>query len=167
MNKLAIPAVAVFALIAGSAVAQQGAPQKGAGQQAPEAGQHELIGMGVVDKDNEEIGELTNVLVDQQGQVKAVIMDRETGGVLGLGGGGTVAIPFDRLQLPEARPDTPSDEQNAKIEMTEEELGELPEFESTYGEDEGTGGTGGEPARGTGDTGTTGTTGAQPGQQRQ
>jgi sporulation protein YlmC with PRC-barrel domain len=162
MNKFAIPAVAAFALIAGSAVAQQQQTQQGAGQQAPQAGQHELIGMGVVDKDNEEIGEISNVLINEKGQVQAVIVDRETGGLMGLGGeGGDVAVPFDRLQLPEARPGTPSDEQNAKIDMTEEELGELPEFESTYGEAEGTGTTG----TGTG-TGTTGT-GTQGGQQRQ
>jgi sporulation protein YlmC with PRC-barrel domain len=165
MNKFAIPAVAAFALIAGSAVAQQQQTQQGAGQQAPQAGQHELIGMGVVDKDNEEIGEISNVLINEKGQVQAVIVDRETGGLMGLGGeGGDVAVPFDRLQLPEARPGTPSDEQNAKIDMTEEELGELPEFESTYGEDEGTGTTG-TGTTGTG-TGTTGT-GTQGGQQRQ
>jgi sporulation protein YlmC with PRC-barrel domain len=166
MNKFAIPAVAVFALMAGSAAAAQ-QQQQGAGQQAPQAGEHELIGMGVVDKDNEEIGEVTNVLVDQKGQVQSVIMDRETGVLGSLGGDGSVAIPFEHLQLPEARPGTPSDEQNAKIDMTEEELGELPEFESTYGESEETGG---EPARSTdgAQPDRTGVpTGTQPSQQRQ
>ena len=145
MNKFAIPAVAAFALMAGSAAAAE-QQQQGAGQQAPQAGQHELVGMGVVDKDNEEIGEVENVLINSKGQVQAVILDRETGVLGGLGGDGSVAIPFDRLQLPEARPGTPSDEQNAKIDMTEEELGELPEFESTYGENDDADG---EPARGT------------------
>ena len=126
MNKFAIPAVAAFALMAGSAAAQQ--QQQGAGQQAPQAGQHELIGMGVVDKDNVEVGEVENVLVDRGGKIHSVILDREAGGLLGIGGdgSGSVAVPFEQLQLPEARPGTPSDEQNAKIDMTEEQLGELP-----------------------------------------
>ena len=118
MNRFAIPAVAVLALVAGPAAAQQ--QQQDAGQQAPQAGQHELIGMGVVDQDNEEIGEVSNVLISEKGEVEAVILERATGvlGTVGLGGEGHVAIPFDRLQLPEARPGTPSDEQNAKIDMT-------------------------------------------------
>lgn len=165
MNRFAIPAVAVLALVAGPAAAQQ--QQQDVGQQAPQAGQHELIGMGVVDQDNEEAGEVTNVLVDEKGQIQAVILERGAGGLMGLGGDGHVAVPFERLQLPEARPDTPSDEQNAKIDMTQEQLGELPEFESTREER-------GEPDMqpgGTGTTGTqpggTGTTGTEPNQQRQ
>ncbi|MGZ8409574.1 MAG: PRC-barrel domain-containing protein [Hyphomicrobium sp.] len=164
MNKFAIPAVAAFALMAGSAAAAE-QQQQGAGQQAPQAGQHELVGMGVVDKDNEEIGEVENVLINSKGQVQAVILDRETGVLGGLGGDGSVAIPFDRLQLPEARPGTPSDEQNAKIDMTEEELGELPEFESTYEETEDASQTGQEPAKGT-ESMQPGQTGTHPGQQR-
>lgn len=172
MNKIVIPAVAAFALMAVPAVAAEQQPAgKHAGQQAgqhvPQAGEHELIGMGIVDQDNEDVGEIENVLVDGKGQVKAVIMQRGTGAMgLGvLGGGDRVAVPFERIKLPEARPGTPSDEQSAKINMTQEELGELPEFES---EREGrqqdqrpgaTGTTGTQP-------GTTGTTGTGSGQQR-
>lgn len=160
MNKLVIPAVAAFALMAASASAQQ--QQMDAGQRAPESGQHELIGMEVVSQGGEELGQIQNVLIDKEGKVEAVILER--GGMLGVGGE-TVAVKFDRLQLPEADPSIPSDEQQAQIDMTEEQLGELPEFESTRGERGGEEpGMHQEPSA---QPGTTGTPGTAPGQQRE
>lgn len=161
MNKLVIPAVAAFALMAASASAQQ--QQMDAGQRAPESGQHELIGMEVVSQGGEELGQIQNVLIDKEGKVEAVILERG-GGVLGMGGE-TVAVKFDRLQLPEADPSIPSDEQQAQIDMTQEQLGELPEFESTRGERGGE-----EPSmqqEPSAQPGTTGTPGTAPGQQRE
>lgn len=181
MNKLVIPAVAAFALVTGSAIAadqQRGqATQPGGqqvGQQAPQQGEHELIGMEVVGQNGEEVGEIQNVLVDEQGQVKAVIIQHGAA-VLGVGGQ-QVAVSFDRLELPKADPSIASEEQQAKIDMTEEQLGELPEFESTHemredspgmqprqpGEYPGATGT-----PGTAQPGETGTPGTAPGQQRE
>lgn len=184
MNKLVVPAVAAFALVAGSAVAadeqrgQQAQPgaqqeqlgaQQGqqAGQTAPKEGQHELIGMEVVAQDGEEIGEISNVLINDEGQVEAVILQRGTA-VLGLGGD-DVAVPFDQIELPQADPAIASDEQQAKLKMTEEQFGELPDFESTRAEAQENEGQAQPGATGTqpGTTGTqptgTGTTGTQPG----
>jgi hypothetical protein len=141
MNKFAIPAVAVAALLAVPAIAadqprdqqaqptaqqQQQMQQEGVGQRQPQAGEHELINMQVVDQQGEDLGEIQNVLVDEQGQVKAVIIQH--GAVMGVGGQ-QVAVPYDRLQMPEARPGMAQDERQARIDMTEEQLGELPEYE--------------------------------------
>lgn len=177
MNKLVVPAVAAFALVAGSAVAadeqrgQQAQPgaqqeqlgaQQGqqAGQTAPKEGQHELIGMEVVGQDGEDIGEVTNVLINNEGQVEAVVLQRGTA-LLGMGGD-DVAVPFDQLELPEADPAIASDEQVAKLKMTDEQFGELPEFESTRAEAQENEGQAQPGATGT-QPGGTGTTGTQPG----
>jgi hypothetical protein len=144
MHKFAIPAVAAAALLAMPAIAadqprdqqaqqtqpgaqQQHMQQEGVGQRQPQAGEHELINMEVVGQGGEEVGQITNVLVDEQGQVKAVIIEHGTA-VLGIGGQ-KVAVPYERLQLPEARPGMADDERQARIDMTEEQLGELPEYE--------------------------------------
>ncbi len=181
MNKFVVPAVAAFALVAGSAVAadeqrgqqaqpgaqqEQLAAQQGqqAGQTAPQEGQHELIGMEVVAQDGEDIGEITNVLINEQGQVEAVVVQRGTA-LLGVGGD-AVAVAFDQLELPKADPAIASDEQVAKLKMTEEQIGELPDFESTRAEAEDDAGQARPDATGT-QPGATGTTGDRPGQQRQ
>ena len=141
MNKFVIPAVAAAALLAvpaiaadqrgaaqtGQAAEQMGAAEQEAGQRQPQAGQHELINMQVVGQDGEDVGEIQNVLVDEDGQVKAVIIQHGTA-VLGVGGQ-RVAVPYERLQFPEARPGMTQDERQARIDMTEEQLGELPEYE--------------------------------------
>ena len=179
MNKFVIPAVAAFALLTGSAVtgsAVAADQQPQAGQQVPQAGQHELIGMEVVGQGGEDLGEIQNVLVDRDGKVQSVIIQHGTA-VLGMGGQ-QVAVPYDRLRLPEAMPGTPSDEQQARIDMTEEQIGELPEFQSERemrgdrdrtgtqpGTQPGQPGTTGAPGA-TGTTGTTGTPGTDAGQQR-
>ncbi len=160
MNKFIIPAVAAFALVTGSAVA---ADQQKVGQQAPQAGEHEIIGMEVVGLGGEDLGEIQNVLIDEDGQVKAVII-RHGGAVLGMGGQ-QVAVSFDQLKLPRADPSIASDEQQATIDMTEEQLGELPEFESTREVRDDRPAM--EPRQPAQQPGTTGTPGTEPGQQRQ
>ncbi len=176
MNKFVVPAVAAFALVAGSAVAAeqdrtqatqpggtaaQHQEQRAAGgdqatQSAVPAGQHELVGMEVLGQANEEVGEITNVLIDQDGKVHSVVIQRDSG-VLGLGGN-EVAVPFDKVQLPEGGAGLPADEQRARVDMTDEQLGELPEYESERRDREGRDDAR-EPAAQPGQTGTTGTTG--------
>jgi hypothetical protein len=141
MNRFVVPTVAALALIAGAAVADQQdqtqagqtqagqtqAGQVGAqpGQRAPEAGQHDLMAMEVVDSMGRKVGDIINVLVDEEGQVRAVIIQRGTA-LLGIGGE-EVALPFDRLRLPD--PGTPGTERRASIDMTEEQIAELPAYE--------------------------------------
>ena len=170
MNKFMIPAMAAFALATGSAVA---ADQQKVGQQAPQADEHEIIGMEVVGLGGEDLGDIQNVLIDEEGQVKAVIIQHGEA-VLGMGGQ-QVAVPFDQLKLPKADPSIASDEQQATIDMTEEQLGELPEFESTREmRDDSPGMQPRQPGEQPGATGTpgaaqpgeTGTPGSAPGQQR-
>jgi sporulation protein YlmC with PRC-barrel domain len=138
MNRFVIPSVAALAVIAGSAMADQReqtghgqtAPQPGAAQQdvpqrAPEAGLHDLIAMEVVGQQNRKVGDIINVLVDQEGQVQAVIIQRGTA-LLGIGGE-EVAIPFDWLRFSE--PGMAEVERRVWIDMTEEQIGELPTYE--------------------------------------
>jgi hypothetical protein len=146
MKRFVVPTVAALALIAGTAVADQQhrtqagqtqagqtqagqtqAGQVGAqpGQRAPEAGQHDLMAMEVVDSMGRKVGDIINVLVDEEGQVRAVIIQRGTA-LLGIGGE-EVALPFDRLRLPD--PGTPGTERRASIDMTEEQIAELPAYE--------------------------------------
>ncbi len=162
MNKFVVPAVAAFALVAGSAVAADQQSGQQAGQKAPQAGQHELIGMEVVGQEGEDIGEVSNVLINEQGQVESVILQRGVS-LLGIGAD-AVALPFDQIELPKADPAIASDEQQAKVNMTNEQISELPEFESTRAErDEGEQTQPGATESG---SGTTGTTGEPAGQQQ-
>ncbi|TVR83311.1 MAG: PRC-barrel domain containing protein [Rhodospirillales bacterium] len=140
MKRVVTPTVAAFALIAGTAVsvaqerddagygeaAESEATQVELGQTGPKEGQHQLIGMNVVGPDDEVIAEITNVLIDDEGQVLGVIVRHGT--VLGLAGEDAV-IPFDRIDLPEARPDMPVEERRAAIEMTSDDLIEMPAYE--------------------------------------
>ncbi len=54
-----------------------------------------LVGINVYGADNQKIGDINEVIIDRQGQAKAIVIG--VGGFLGLGEK-NVAIPFDRVQ---------------------------------------------------------------------
>jgi sporulation protein YlmC with PRC-barrel domain len=54
-----------------------------------------LVGLNVFGADNQKIGDINEVIIDRQGQAKAIVIG--VGGFLGLGEK-NVAIPFDRVQ---------------------------------------------------------------------
>lgn len=140
MNRFFAPTLTAVALIAGTAlVAGQGPAlaQQAAGEalqvaevapglQSPEVGQLELIGIDVTDQAGRHVGELSNVLIDDDGQVVAVIVRH--GGIFGIAGQ-DVAVPFDSVRLPDLTAELPEDQRRVMVDMTEEQITDLPEYE--------------------------------------
>lgn len=79
----------------------------------------ELIDSNVIGQGGEEVGRVTNVLVDQQGNISHVIVS--TGGVMGIASR-DVALPLGEIQM---------QQQQLAISMTEDQLANLPEYEGT------------------------------------
>ncbi|UEM22120.1 PRC-barrel domain-containing protein [Skermanella mucosa] len=77
-----------------------------------------MIGTNAVTANDEEVGEIENLLIGSEGQVEAAIV--EWGGFLGIGSK-TAAVPWNALQLNEA-----SD--RVVIDMTREEMEALPAY---------------------------------------
>jgi sporulation protein YlmC with PRC-barrel domain len=82
----------------------------------------ELVGKTIYGQDNKEIGEVENVVMGQNGQVDAVLVD--VGGFLGLGKH-RVAIPLQQLQVGGDR---------IVSTMTEEQTRNLPEYKDQSGQ---------------------------------
>lgn len=72
----------------------------------------QLIGMDVRNNNDEELGEISQLIIDKTGNVTHVVLS--SGGVLGVGGQGYV-VPWDRVQL-----DT--DQQRAQIDVSKSRL---------------------------------------------
>lgn len=79
----------------------------------------------IVNRQDEEIGSISDVILDQQGRVAAVVVT--TGGVMGIGGE-TKALAWDDVQI-SAKSDE-DDEYKVVVSMSEDELGNLPDFEA-------------------------------------
>jgi hypothetical protein len=75
-----------------------------------------MIGTNAVTTNNEDIGEIENLLISPDGQVEAAII--EWGGFLGIGSR-TAAVPWNELRLNEAG-------DRVVIDMTREEMEALP-----------------------------------------
>jgi len=75
-----------------SSQAQSGA----SGQKMSAAQGMELVGQTIQGAEGEELGEVSNVIANQKGEVAAVIMD--SGGILGLGGS-SWRVGWDRIQV--------------------------------------------------------------------
>lgn len=95
----------------------------------PASGYHSdnLVGHEVTNRSNDEtVGEISNLVIDESGQVVAVILS--VGGVLGIGER-EVAIAFDRIERTED-----GDEINLFVNLTEDELDDAPEYsnENTF-----------------------------------
>ena len=77
-----------------------------------------MIGTNAVTANNEDIGEIENLLISPDGQVEAAII--EWGGFLGIGSR-TAAVPWNELRLNEAG-------DRVVIDMTREEMEALPAY---------------------------------------
>ncbi|HEX2257054.1 MAG TPA: PRC-barrel domain-containing protein, partial [Afifellaceae bacterium] len=110
-------------MAAGEAQERQAARVPGVEPQASGLSADDLMGANVVGADNEEIGQVGDVLFSQDGQVRAVIVD--VGGFLGIGAK-EVAIEFDSAQV--QRQDG---ELALMISATQEQLEQAPEWQET------------------------------------
>lgn len=120
-------AAATFAIVTLAAVpllAQQAPEQKSeekSGQQAAAqeipAGAHSIIGKKVMGQDGKELGEINDVVVSEQGQIEALVIER--GG--GLTGGKDVAVKWDSVQM---------QGDQISLQMNEQQLSELPEYKT-------------------------------------
>jgi sporulation protein YlmC with PRC-barrel domain len=77
-----------------------------------------LIGTDAVTANGDDIGEIENLLVEANGQVKAVVV--EWGGFLGIGES-RAAVPWDQVQLNEAG-------DQVTINMTRSEMEAMPTY---------------------------------------
>jgi|SRR5690242_2210543 sporulation protein YlmC with PRC-barrel domain len=82
----------------------------------------ELVGKTIYGQDNRKIGEVENVVMGQNGQVEAVLVD--VGGFLGLGQH-RVAIPLQQLQIGQDR---------VVSTLTEKQARDLPEYKNQSGQ---------------------------------
>jgi len=88
----------------------------------PGMGGKELVGKTIYGQDNKKIGEVENVVVGQNGQVEAVLVD--VGGFLGLGQH-RVSIPLQQLQIGQDR---------VVSTLTEKQTRDLPEYKDQSGQ---------------------------------
>ncbi|NGX16486.1 PRC-barrel domain-containing protein [Wenzhouxiangella sp. XN24] len=79
----------------------------------------------IVNRQDEEVGTISDVILDQQGRVAAVVVT--TGGVMGIGGE-TKALAWDDVKV-RTKSDE-DDEYKVVVNMSEQELENLPEFEA-------------------------------------
>lgn len=84
----------------------------------------ELTGTKVYGPDEDEVGEIGDLVVGEEGKITDVIVD--VGGFLGLGEK-PVSIAFDSVQIMKQ---TDGDDMRAYVSMTEDQLKELPKYES-------------------------------------
>jgi hypothetical protein len=140
MLKRLMMSTAAAALVVSTAVAQTPAPtQKSESMPAPGAtGSRQFItqqssdqwlatrfkGTDVIGSNNERIGDVTDMLIDQQGRVVAYIVG--VGGFLGIGQK-DVALSPNAFQV---QPATDRDETKLKLSMTRDELKNAPEFKA-------------------------------------
>jgi sporulation protein YlmC with PRC-barrel domain len=87
-----------------------------------------LVGTDVAGPDGKKLGEIENLLVDRNGQVRAMVL--EWGGFLGIGDR-EVLVPMDQIQLGSGNDD------QARTSLTREQLEKMPRFDrnrlSEYG----------------------------------
>jgi sporulation protein YlmC with PRC-barrel domain len=93
---------------------ESSAPSTEAAEVTAEADQ--IIGKQLISSDEEEVGEITGVLVTSQGQVEAIILQQS--GTIGMGGR-TVAVAWDKLKILGDQ---------ITVEMTSDELEGLAEY---------------------------------------
>jgi sporulation protein YlmC with PRC-barrel domain len=79
-----------------------------------------LSDMNVRNQQDENVGEIDDFVVDQQGKIHQVII--QTGGVLGMGGK-KVALPWDQVRIDSSR-------RVAVVSMTQDQLKSMPEFKA-------------------------------------
>ena len=129
---VAVTVFAVVGLLATGAFAQVGTPPpqpspaapapKVTLQNMPEWYSSSLIGMDVKNPQGEELGEVSELVLDpREAKVKNIVIS--TGGMLGIGAK-KVAVPWDQVK-------PASDEEAFVVTMTKEELQQAPNWERT------------------------------------
>jgi sporulation protein YlmC with PRC-barrel domain len=99
-----------------------------AGFLSPDAGQvraSTLIGKAVYSAEHDEVGEISDLVLDKDGGTRVALVD--VGGFLGVGEK-TVAIPFDELAFAKD-----GDETQVTIDMNRDQLEQLPAYERPVG----------------------------------
>lgn len=82
---------------------------------------NQLIGADVVNKDDQSVGSIDDLLMDEEGQVSHVVLS--VGGFLGAGDE-LVAVSFEDLEI-----SGDEEEPDIRYDVTEEQLEDEPEFE--------------------------------------
>lgn len=134
MLKHGLSAIVLGAVVATSSIAlaqtQQPLTQPGERQQLGTAetrqlpqGAGEVLNKQVFGATGEEVGQVRDVIISQDGNVEAVVIER--GGVLGIGAQ-QVAIDWNQLSVDSQR-------DGLSINMTENQLSELPEYQEGSG----------------------------------
>ncbi len=85
----------------------------------------DLTDTTVVNRQDEELGSVSDIILDQQGRVAAVVVD--SGGLMGIGSK-TRALSWDDVQVRAKQGE--DDEYEIVVNMSEEEFENLPEFDS-------------------------------------
>lgn len=107
---------------AASATATPATPKFISAQSAGQWLGSDLMGTEVVTANDEKLGSISDVIVEREGEIIAVVID--VGGFLGIGAK-PVAVSFDSLTA------TPTDNgEKVVVSMTKEELNAAPEFKS-------------------------------------
>lgn len=83
----------------------------------------EIEGAQVMSRDDEEFGEVSEVLLTEDGAIEAIVVN--VGGVLGIGSK-PVEVPFDRVTL---QTSDDGGEMSVVIPMSEQELEDMPRYE--------------------------------------
>jgi hypothetical protein len=128
MIKRTLAATAVAALLMTPAVAQTQTPTTGAFTQNQGQNQwlgSDLIGAKVVNNANETIGEIEDILVDQNGMIQAAVIG--VGGFLGVGEK-DVAVSFKELKI--TRDQNDGDIDKVTVNYSKDQLKSAPEFKS-------------------------------------
>ncbi len=92
-----------------------------------------LMGQSVYGQDDESIGKVSDLVLEQDGKTRAALID--VGGFLGVGAK-TVAIPFEQIKIGTVTPDATatSDQQvpqvHVTVAMTKDQLSQLPQYQS-------------------------------------
>lgn len=111
--------------------AQSGGAQQAAGMSLARVSN--LVGSNVVGANGRDAGEVQNLLIDQQGQVRAAVV--EWGGFLGIGSRQAV-VPIEQLRFG-------AEGERVRMDLTREQLERLPRYDSgrvtEYGREQGWG----------------------------
>jgi len=87
-----------------------------------------LIGKSVYGPENESIGEISDLVLEKEGNTRVALID--VGGFLGIGEK-TVAIPFTDLKFAKAADADANAAPQVNVAMTKEQLTSLPEFDKS------------------------------------
>ena len=128
MIKRTLAATALAALLMTPAMAQTASPDRGAFTQNQGQNQwlgSDLIGSKVVNNANETIGEIEDILVDQNGTIQAAVIG--VGGFLGIGEK-DVAVSFKELKI--TRDQNDGDIDKVTVNYNKDQLKAAPEFKT-------------------------------------